>query len=207
LDEVGELPPALQAKLLRVLQEHTFERVGGTHTLQVDLRVLAATNRDLPRAVAAGTFREDLFFRLHVIPLTLPPLRARPEDIPRLAEVFLQRHRHALKRPGLHLAPETLALLQQYAWPGNVRELENVLERAVVLSNGEAIQPEDLAFPALGGAPPLGDAGPYQTRLEAAEQAILREALHAHRGDKRAAARALGLGLSTFYAKLKKGRP
>src|SRR5262245_20153803 len=127
LDEVGELSPALQAKLLRVLQEHAFERVGGTRTLQVDIRVLAATNRNLPRAVMAGTFREDLFFRLQVIPLTLPPLRERREDIPLLAEGFVQKHSVTLKRPGLRLAPEALDCLQHYDWPGNVRELENVI--------------------------------------------------------------------------------
>src|SRR5262249_16519640 len=148
LDEVGELPSALQAKLLRVLQDHTFERVGGTHTLQVDIRVIAATNRDLPRAVAAGTFREDLFFRLHVIPLTLPPLRERRGDIPRLAELFVQKHSLKLKRLGMRLAPEALESLRLYDWPGNVRELENVIERAVVLSSGALIQPEDLALPA-----------------------------------------------------------
>jgi DNA-binding NtrC family response regulator len=203
-DEVGELPPALQAKLLRVLQDHTFERVGGTRTLQVDLRVLAATNRDLPRAVAAGAFREDLFFRLHVIPLTLPPLRERPEDIPRLADFFVHKHSRELKRPGVRLAPEALECLWHYDWPGNVRELENVLERAVVLSSSPVIQPEDLALSAPENSPPPAGAARYQTRLETVEQEVLREALQAHGGDKRAAARALGLALSTFYVKLKK---
>jgi transcriptional regulator with PAS, ATPase and Fis domain len=204
LDEVGELPPALQAKLLRVLQDHTFERVGGTRTLQVDIRVIAATNRDLPRAVAAGTFREDLFFRLHVIAFTLPPLRERRDDIPRLAEFFVQKHSLKLKRPGMRLAPEALECLRLYDWPGNVRELENVIERAVVLSSGAAIQPEDLAIPAPENSPPLAGAARYQMRLEAVEQEVLREALQAHGGDKRAAARALGIALSTLYAKLKK---
>ena len=170
LDEVGELPPALQAKLLRVLQDHTFERVGGTRTLQVDIRVIAATNRDLPRAVAAGTFREDLFFRLHVIPLTLPPLRERREDIPRLAESFVQKHSLKLKRLGMRLAPEALECLRLYDWPGNVRELENVIERAVVLSSGALIQPEDLALPAPENSQPLSGAARYQIRLEAVEQ-------------------------------------
>jgi transcriptional regulator with PAS, ATPase and Fis domain len=206
-DEVGELPSALQGKLLRVLQEHTFERVGGTRTIEVDIRVIAATNRDLAGAVTAGTFREDLFFRLHVVPLTLPPLRERLEDIPRLAECFIQKHRSTLQRPGMRLAPEALELLQQYDWPGNVRELENVIERAMVFGNGEVIQPEDLVFPDLRGAmPSTAGVSQYQMRLEAVEHEVLREALQAHDGDKRAAARALGLGLSTLYAKLKKYR-
>jgi DNA-binding NtrC family response regulator len=206
-DEVGELPSTLQGKLLRVLQEHTFERVGGTRTIEVDIRVIAATNRDLAGAVTAGTFREDLFFRLHVVPLTLPPLRERLGDIPRLAECFLQKHHTTLQRPGMRLAPEALEILQQYDWPGNVRELENVIERAMVFGNGEVIQPEDLVFPALrGGIPSPVGVSHYQMRLEAVEQEVLREALQAHDGDKRAAARALGLGLSTLYAKLKKYR-
>ena len=204
LDEVGELPPALQAKLLRVLQEHTFERVGGTRTIQVDIRVIAATNRDLPRAVAAGAFREDLFFRLHVIPLTLPPLRERREDIPRLAAFFVRKYGRELKRPGVRLTLEALECLRLYDWPGNVRELENVVERAVVLSTGETIQPEDLALSASTSSPSPAGAAPYQSRLEAVEREVLREALQAHGGDKRAAARALGLALSTLYTKLKK---
>jgi DNA-binding NtrC family response regulator len=204
LDEVGELSPALQAKLLRVLQEHTFERVGGTRTLQVDIRVIAATNRDLPRAVATGTFREDLFFRLYVIPLMLPPLRERPEDIPRLIAFFVQQYSAEHKRSGLHLAPEALECLQHYDWPGNVRELANVIERAVVLSSSEMIQPEDLALPAVGLFPSPEGAPQYRPRLEAMEQELLREALQRHGRDKRAAARALGMPLSTLYARLKK---
>jgi len=204
LDEIGELPPALQAKLLRVLQEHAFERVGGTRTLQVDIRVIAATNRDLPGAVKAGAFREDLFFRLHVIPLTLPPLRVRPEDLLPLAEFFVQQHSRALKRPGMRLTPEAIECLQHYHWPGNVRELENVLERAVVLSRGAVIQPEDLALSPPESSPPVNSAARYQTRLDAVEREVLQDALQAHGGDKRAAARALGMALSTFYAKLKK---
>jgi len=204
LDEIGELPPALQAKLLRVLQEHGFERVGGTRTLRIDIRVIAATNRDLPRAVRAGTFREDLFFRLHVIPLILPPLRKRSEDIPRLAEFSVRKHSFELKRPGMRLAPEALDCLQHYDWPGNVRELENVLERAMVLSGSPVIQPADLALPAPQSSQPVDSTACYQTRIETVEREVLRDALQAHGGDKRATARALGMALSTLYAKLKK---
>jgi DNA-binding NtrC family response regulator len=139
----------------------------------VDIRVIAATNRDLPRAVAAGTFREDLFFRLHVIPLTLPPLRERREDIPRLTEFFVQKHSLKLKRLGMRLAPEALECLRLYDWPGNVRELENVIERAVVLSSGALIQPEDLALPAPENSQSLAGAARYQMRLEAVEQESL----------------------------------
>src|SRR5919109_964294 len=153
LDEISEMQPALQGKLLRVLQEHAFERVGGTTTIQVDIRVIAATNRDLSQAVKAGTFREDLFFRLNVIPITLPPLRERKEDIPLLVELFVQKYRLEVKKPGMRFTPAALGVLGEYDWPGNIRELENVIERAVVLSTGEEIQPEDLAAPSRGCRP------------------------------------------------------
>jgi DNA-binding NtrC family response regulator len=204
LDEIGEMQPALQSKLLRVLQEHTFERVGGTATIEVDIRVIAATNRDLPQAVKAGTFREDLFFRLNVIPLTLPPLRERKEDIPLLMELFVQKHRLEVKKPGMRFTPAALEVLGEYDWPGNIRELENVIERAVVLSTGEEIQPEDLAVPTFGVFVPTAGASRYQRRLEGAEKELLLQALKEHRGDKQAAARVLGIALSTLYAKLKK---
>jgi DNA-binding NtrC family response regulator len=133
-------------------------------------------------------------------------LRERPEDIPQLAECFVQKHRITLQRPGIRLTPEALELLQHYDWPGNVRELENVIERAMIFSNAALIQPEDLVFPTLRDTPSTADASHYQMRLEAVEQEVLCAALQAHDGDKRAAARALGLGLSTLYAKLKKYR-
>jgi DNA-binding NtrC family response regulator len=204
LDEVSEMQPALQSKLLRVLQEHAFERVGGTATIQVDIRVIAATNRDLPQAVKAGTFREDLFFRLNVIPITLPPLRERKEDIPLLVELFVQKYRLEVKKPGMRFTPAALEVLGEYEWPGNIRELENVLERAMVLSTGEEIQPEDLAVPTFGVSVPTAGASHYQRRLEGAEKGILLQALKEHNGDKQAAARVLGIALSTLYAKLKK---
>lgn len=204
LDEVSEMQPALQSKLLRVLQEHAFERVGGTATIQVDIRVIAATNRDLSQAVKAGTFREDLFFRLNVIPITLPPLRERKEDIPLLVELFVQKYRLEVKKPGMRFTPAALEVLGEYDWPGNIRELENVIERAVVLSTGEEIQPEDLAVPTFGVFVPTAGAPRYQRRLEGAEKGILLQALKEHNGDKQAAARVLGIALSTLYAKLKK---
>ena len=204
LDEIGEMRPALQSKLLRVLQEHAFERVGGTRIIEVDVRVIAATNRDLPQAIKAGAFREDLFFRLNVIPITLPPLRERKEDIPRLATFFLQKYSLETKKPGMRFVPEALEALATHDWPGNVRELENIVERAVVLSSGAEIQPEELVLPAGGLSLAAGEGSPYQSRLEVAEKEVFLQALQDHVGDKRATARALGVGLSTLYAKLKK---
>ena len=135
LDEIGELSPALQAKLLRVLQEREFERVGGTRSIAVDFRLVAATNRDLEQAIAAGTFRRDLYYRLNVVSLAVPPLRERPEDIPLLANHFARRHAANMKRRVTGVSPEALACLMAYDWPGNVRELENAIERAVVLGS------------------------------------------------------------------------
>src|SRR5262249_13224784 len=152
-----------------VLQDHAFERVGGTSTIRVDIRVVAATNRDLARAVQDGSFREDLFFRLNVIPIAIPALRDRKADIPALADFFLRKHGLEVKKPGMRLAPESLELLGQYDWPGNVRELENMLERAVVLSPGAEIQPDDLAIPAVGPSSPSPSGSLYQSRLESAE--------------------------------------
>jgi DNA-binding NtrC family response regulator len=200
LDEIGEMHPTLQTKLLRVLQDHSFERVGGTPTIQVDIQVISSTNRDLTQAVREGRFREDLFFRLNVIPITLPPLRERRVDIRLLAEFFLKKHGHELKRPGLSFSPAALEALEQYDWPGNVRELENLLERAVVLASGDQIHAEELALSASANAP----ASTHQAQLDAAEKEMLRQALHDHEGDKRAAARAMGMALSTLYAKLKR---
>ncbi len=203
LDEIGEMHPTLQTKLLRVMQDHAFERVGGTTTIQVDIQVISSTNRDLTRAVKDGRFREDLFFRLNVIPITLPPLRERRGDIRLLAEFFLKKHSHELKRPGLSFSPTALGLLEQYDWPGNVREVENLLERAVVLASGDQIHAEDLALPA-SAVSANGPVSTYQAQLDAAEKEMLRQVLRDHDGDKRAAARAIGMALSTLYAKLKR---
>jgi two-component system response regulator AtoC len=172
LDEVGELPLSMQVKLLRVLQEREFERLGGTQTLKVDVRFVVATHRPLEEMVKRGEFREDLFYRLNVVPVWLPPLRERPEDVAPLAEHFLALHGKANGRPGLSLAPDALALLQAEAWPGNVRQLQNFLERLVVLSDGPVLTAQDVrrelerqpGLPARGeatpahGVPALGEA-------------------------------------------------
>jgi DNA-binding NtrC family response regulator len=144
LDEIGSLKPELQAKLLRVLQEREIERVGGTHTVKLDVRIIAATNADLRQAVASQMFREDLFYRLNVVQISMPPLRDRREDIGVLADHFVRRYRQQFGKPVARLAPEALAALGEYSWPGNVRELQNVIERCVALADGPLIQLSDL---------------------------------------------------------------
>jgi Nif-specific regulatory protein len=144
LDEIGELSPALQVKLLRVLQEREFERVGGTKPIKLDIRVITATNRNLEEAVSQGSFRQDLYYRLNVVSLEMPPLRNRQEDIPLLANYFAAKYGQKCNRRVMGIAPQAQARLVAYDWPGNVRELENAIERAVVLGSTETILPEDL---------------------------------------------------------------
>ena len=144
LDEIGEMPLSVQVKLLRVLQEHEFERIGGNQTIKTDIRIVAATNRSLPEMVANGTFREDLYYRLAVVNIHMPPLRERPEDVMLLARLFLQKYAQEFDRDVDDFDAEAAALLQAYRWPGNVRELSNVVERAVVMGNGRLVFPEDL---------------------------------------------------------------
>jgi transcriptional regulator with PAS, ATPase and Fis domain len=198
LDEVGEMPLPLQARLLRVLQERTFERVGGTQPLTADIRLIAATNRDLPQAIAAGTFRSDLYYRLNVIALTLPPLRERREDIPLLAAHFSALHGRAVRGRPLGIAPAARTLLLRYAWPGNVRELSNAIERAVVLGQDDVIQPDDLPETLLEagpGAPPSapGASPSYHEALNRFKREIILEALAASGGTVTRAAERLGL--------------
>lgn len=156
LDEIGEMPLGLQSKILRALEERCFERVGGTQSLHVDVRVVAATNRNLKQSVAARLFREDLYFRLSVFPITIPPLRERADDIPLLATTFVERFCRDMKKKSLALSLAAVEELKAYAWPGNVRELQNCIERAVILCEGEAIQPRHLSLSARppGAAPP-----------------------------------------------------
>ena len=208
LDEVGDIPPATQLKLLRVLQEKEFERVGGEETLTVDVRIVAATNRDLAQLVKEGTFREDLYYRLHIVPIYLPPLRQRRDDIPALAAHFVARLAKELGKPQLHLEQAAVEQLCRYHWPGNVRELENVLERAAVLADGQTIRAADL--PPLVGreveqAVPQGDESlQLEPVLEKIERIYLERALAKARGVKTEAARLLGLKPSALYYKLAK---
>jgi len=198
LDEVGEMTPALQAKLLRVLQDGTFERVGGTKTVTVDVRVIAATNRDMRRLVGERAFREDLYYRLSVFPIVLPPLRERPADILPLAAHILQQASRRFGKRIVGFADEAQALLQDYAWPGNIRELQNVIERAAILCREDRISPAHLNLsPALGASAPTAP----KTLRELEREAIL-AALAAHDGNRRKAAEQLGVGLRTLYARL-----
>jgi len=209
LDEVGDLPLATQVKLLRVLQEKQFERVGGEETLQVDVRVIAATNRNLAEEIAQGRFREDLFYRLHVVPIYLPPLRERKEDIPLLVHHFLKRLSTELRKPGLSIEPTVMNDLLSYPWPGNVRELENVLERAAVLCDGNRLGPQDLPLllpPQVALSEEVLADAPYglNRALEEVERRMIEKALHQARGVKTEAARLLGIKTSALYYKLAK---
>jgi two-component system response regulator HydG len=210
LDEIGELTLPLQVKLLRVLQEGEFERVGGTSTLRTDVRVIAATNRDLEQEATEGRFREDLFWRLNVIALHVPPLRDRPEDIPLLAQHFVAKARRTTGRQGrLALSAEVQRRLQSYHWPGNVRELENAIERAVVLAQTEVIGLEDLPGALRRGEGDPGLERPAVIRfevgqsLETLEREAIRRTLDAVDGNREAAASILGIGLATLYRRLR----
>jgi len=193
LDEIGELAPELQAKLLRVLQQREFERVGGTKTLRLDVRLVAATNRDLAMEVNRGAFREDLYHRLNVVALRTPPLRERREDVPLLARHFLARASARCGRRVSEISSEAERCLAAYQWPGNVRELENAIERAVVLGESDTILPEDLPESLLETGAPLNLAGAYQASVgDAKRDCILRAWVEAG-GDYKTAAARLGL--------------
>lgn len=207
LDEVGDTPLQLQAKLLRVLQDHEFTRLGGTRVIRVNIRVIAATNKDLRQAVKAGTFREDLFFRLNVINLTLPPLRERSEDIPELAEFFLKRHARETKRVKMQLTPEAITALTRYSWPGNIRELENVIARAVVLSPHDDIGEDQLNLSAHESLASDNEAPssylnlPYHESMEQHSRHIILRALQCAKGSQTKAAELLKLQ-RTYLARL-----
>ena len=210
LDEIGDMSLPLQAKLLRVLQDREFQRVGGTRTVSVNIRIIAATNKDLRQAVKTGQFREDLYFRLNVITLTLPPLRERPDDIPALAQFFLERHANDAKRPGITISGPAKDALAHYPWPGNIRELENVISRAVVLSPTDVIEPEMLALAPddaqLAGRQTPGlpylDL-PYHESMEEHSRHIIARAIERANGNQTKAAEFLRLQ-RTYLARLVK---
>ncbi|MEW6140197.1 MAG: sigma 54-interacting transcriptional regulator [Thermodesulfobacteriota bacterium] len=204
LDEIGEIAPAAQVKLLRVLQTQSFERVGGEETLNVNVRVIAATNRDLAREVELGTFREDLFFRLNVIPIHVPPLRDRRNDIPALAGHFLQRYASEQGKSIQGLSADAMRAILAYSWPGNVRELENTIEHGVVLAKGDVIELSDLPAPVC--IEPLRDRKRSMSVLEESEKSALERVLAQCAWNKKEAAKRLGIGRTTLYAKLKKYR-
>jgi DNA-binding NtrC family response regulator len=194
LDEIGELDANLQAKLLRVLQERTFERVGGTRQITVDVRVIAATNRNLKQAVADGKFREDLFYRLSAFPVDLPPLRERASDIVKLSRLFLAKAARNIGKPPLLLTPEAEQVLLAYAWPGNVRELENTMERVAILCDG-TIEPDDLPVTPTGPARPV--------LFKDIERQAIEDALRANQGNRVKTAKQLGISLRTLQYRLK----
>ncbi|MDQ3262584.1 MAG: sigma-54 dependent transcriptional regulator [Myxococcota bacterium] len=204
LDEIGELRPAMQTKLLRVLQERRFERVGGTRTLEADVRWVAATNRDLGPMMSRGEFREDLYHRLAVFPIQLPPLRDRPEDLPPLASQLLERIGEELGRRGLKLGPPALAALQAHRWPGNVRELRNVLERAAILSDSPLIDSVPLQLPGAAPSPAAAPGRVPEVTLEELERMAITQAIASEGGNRKRAAERLGIGLRTLYDKLKR---
>ena len=210
LDEIGELTPAVQVKLLRVLQDGVIDRLGGTEPVRVDARVVTATHRDLTAEVKAGRFREDLFYRLDVVTVRLPPLRERRDDVPLLAAAFLRRLAEANHRRVTGFTPAALAALEAAPWPGNVRELLHAVERAVILARGELIDVGDLpeglrrAAPGGGGAPgsPSTLSIPLGTPMEEVERLVIKETLRQTRGDKTLAAQILGIAPRTIYRKL-----
>jgi DNA-binding NtrC family response regulator len=212
LDEVGDLPLPLQGKILRLVQERQFERVGGVQTITVDVRLVAATNRDLKAAVASREFREDLYFRLSVLPVEIPPLRRRRGDVLLLADALLARYGAEMGRRGLRFSDAARRALQQHAWPGNVRELQNCVERAAILCDGQEIGPQHLRLdPAADGGPCLGDVldltGPLKDVVERAaaraEDEAIRLALKQTGGDREAAAARLGISVSTLGRRLR----
>jgi transcriptional regulator with PAS, ATPase and Fis domain len=213
LDEIGDMSPALQVKVLRVLQEKQFERIGGVKTLQVDVRIIAATNQDLEKAIEEKRFREDLFYRINVIPIDLPPLRERKVDIPILANHFLSKF-NKLKRKGVsRITPEAMEYLLKYSWPGNVRELENLIEMLVVLKEEGEIEVQDLpekiamahSHSIVRSGVEITDEGiNYNAYVDQLEKDLLSRALEKAGGAKNKAAKLLNLNRTTFVEKLKR---
>jgi DNA-binding NtrC family response regulator len=206
LDEIGDVPPAIQVKLLRVLQEREFERLGGTRTVKVDVRLIAATNRDLREALEQGTFREDLYYRLNVVPIDIAPLRQRKEDIPDLVNLFISRFAGDSGKRVKSITPEAMQILVNYHWPGNVRELQNIIERACALAKGTVLEATDIHLdvrPAKAGNDASGFL-PEGMTLEHWEDEMIKEALRRTNGNKSQAARLLGLSRNALRYRLSK---
>ncbi len=203
LDEIGEIPPATQLMLLRVLQERSFERVGGEETLEANVRLIAASNRDLQEAIQSGQFRSDLFYRLNVIPVHLPPLREHPDDIPVMAQHFLNRCASKMGRNIEGFSQEAIEALVRYPWPGNVRELENMIERIVVLGRSRTVMVQDLPMAVREAAKAVLARG-VPGSLQEMERLRIIDALNEARGNKKLAAETLGIHRSTLYAKLRR---
>jgi two-component system response regulator PilR (NtrC family) len=213
LDEISEMTPGLQAKLLRVIEDKSFRKVGGEQELKVDVRIIAATNRDIEKEIKTGRFREDLFYRLNVIHIHLPPLRERKEDIPILAQHFLEKYSAEMKKPIRKISKEAEEMLIKYHWPGNVRELENVIERAVSMEKTEAILPESITEKVRCPENVLDLASSFQIpsqginlekTMENLERKMLKEALLQSRGNQTRAAELLGLSFRSFRYRIKK---
>jgi two-component system, NtrC family, response regulator AtoC len=217
LDEIGEISQSLQVKLLRVLQEREFERVGGTETIKADFRVVAATNKDLKSMVEKGEFREDLYYRLNVVSLRVPPLRERKEDIGLLARYFLQKFSQENNKEMITFDEEAMRLLEEYPWPGNVRELQNLVERSVIMSTGSIIFPEDLLLPVSGidendsigpkhevkeSLPELGDGQTLKDLIKKLEQSVIEKKLHENQGNKMKTAKDLGISRRALLYKI-----
>jgi DNA-binding NtrC family response regulator len=217
LDEIGELPLAIQSKILRVLEEKKFERVGGTQVIEVSVRILTATNKDLRAAVAEKTFREDLFFRISAVPITIPPLRDRGDDVLLLAEHFLERFRREFRKPALHFSDSTRARLLTYSWPGNVRELQNAVERAAILTNGPLIDTSGLQLPSARPTAEQLPAGMLEEQFlwegpldEVSQRAVahverfkIQNALQESKWNKTRAAEKLGVSYKTLLNKIR----
>ena len=205
LDEIGELPAETQIALLRVLQERQFERVGGSRVIPTDVRIIAATNRDLAAAIASGTFRADLFYRLNVFPIDAPPLRKRKEDIPMLVEYFVKRYAEKTRKQISKIDKNTLKLCQSYGWPGNIRELQNIVERSVILATGDTFWIDE-AWLSSQNPPRLESSGPLTQNVQNYEKGLIEVALAESKGKvagPNGAAAKLGIPPSTLHLKIK----
>ncbi|MEK6254141.1 MAG: sigma-54 dependent transcriptional regulator [Gemmatimonadales bacterium] len=199
LDEIGDIPTKMQVDLLRVLETRRFHRLGGNQEITSDFRLVCATNRDLEALIEEGSFREDLYYRINVFVIDLPPLRDRPDDIPALTRHFIEKYAHAMGKPVKDVSPEVEALLVSYAWPGNVRELENAVERSMVIGREDSVQPEDLPLPLA-----RSEAEPEGSTLAAIERRHIERVLRAEKGNITRAAVALGIDRGTLYNKLRR---